>query len=278
MTTGTAEDAMRRACDFIMQGDIMSALQDLTPEAFNEALAMGAEITSLPTPQSYEIESREESNGEYRFVARFKTTAHDVLARASWKQIDGAWKITSISAEGPEAGLSRASSDRFTYAPWRVFDTEAMGWSLHPLLDYLVQVRLLHFFDRYGDAVLDLRVEGQKPWLTDCRDLRAISNVVDGNHSSTRVAACEVRRLRLGSLQNGSQLLANGAITGMCVEWLDWDRDLEEHFHDSFLPECRACSMTIPSGTRHRRLGAKKVTRNLRRVKIRSHGLLPLTL
>ena len=100
MKTETAEDAMRRACDFIMRGDIMSALQDLTPEAFNEALAMGAEITSLPTPQSYEIESREESNGEYRFVARFKTTARDVIARASWKQFDGAWKITSISAEG----------------------------------------------------------------------------------------------------------------------------------------------------------------------------------
>jgi hypothetical protein len=104
MTTETAEDAMRRACDCIMRGDIMSALQDLTPEAFNEALAMGGEITSLSTPQSYELVSREESDGEHRFAVRFKTTERDVVAKATWRLIDGAWKITSISAEGLQPG------------------------------------------------------------------------------------------------------------------------------------------------------------------------------
>jgi hypothetical protein len=101
MTTETAEDAMRRACDSIMRGDIMTALADLTPEAFQEAMVMGANITALPTPQSYDFESRESlADGTHRFVVRFKTTAQDVIARASWKHLDGAWKITSISAEG----------------------------------------------------------------------------------------------------------------------------------------------------------------------------------
>ena len=74
MTTETAEDAMRRACDSIMRGDIMTALADLTPEAFQEAMVMGANIVSLPTPESYDFTSREElPDGTHRFVVRFKT-------------------------------------------------------------------------------------------------------------------------------------------------------------------------------------------------------------
>lgn len=100
MTNESAEDAMRRACDAILRGDLMMAMQDLSPEAFNEAMAMGAEITALPTPHSYEVEAREEVDGEHRFVVRFKTSGRDIVARASWRQLDGLWKITSISAEG----------------------------------------------------------------------------------------------------------------------------------------------------------------------------------
>ena len=100
MTNGTAEDAMRRACDAILIGDAMSAMQDLSPQAFNDAMAMGANIAMLPTPQSYEVESHETGDGEERFTVRFKTNAQDILAKATWQQIDGAWKITAISAEG----------------------------------------------------------------------------------------------------------------------------------------------------------------------------------
>jgi hypothetical protein len=91
---------MRRACDAILRGDLMTAMADLSPEAFNEAMAMGANIAMLPLPTSYEVESGEESAGEHRFVVRFKTSAQDLVARASYRQVDGAWKITSISAEG----------------------------------------------------------------------------------------------------------------------------------------------------------------------------------
>ena len=91
---------MRRACDAIMRGDVMTAMQDLSPEAFNEAMAMGANIAVLHTPVSYDFESREVVDGDHRFVVRFKTSAQDVIARASWRNIDGAWKIVSISAEG----------------------------------------------------------------------------------------------------------------------------------------------------------------------------------
>ena len=79
---------------------MMTAMQDLSPEAFNEAMAMSANIMSLPTPVSYEVESRETVDGDERFVVRFKTSAQDIIARSSWRQFGGAWKIVSISAEG----------------------------------------------------------------------------------------------------------------------------------------------------------------------------------
>ena len=100
MANETAEDAMRRACDAILVGDVMTAMQDLSPEAFNEAMTMGANISMLPTPQSYEVESRDVADGEHRFVVRFKTSAQDIVAKASWRDFGGAWKIVSISAEG----------------------------------------------------------------------------------------------------------------------------------------------------------------------------------
>jgi hypothetical protein len=103
MTQGGAEDALRRACDAVLIGDMMTAMQDLSPEAFGEAMIMGANITALPTPVSYEVESREVVDGDERFVVRFKTSAQDIITRSTWRQLDGAWKIVSISAEGLQA-------------------------------------------------------------------------------------------------------------------------------------------------------------------------------
>jgi hypothetical protein len=100
MPNETAEDAMRRTCDAILRGDIMTAMADLSPEALNEAMMMGANIAMLPMPQSYAVESREEAGGEHRFVVRFKTSAQDIVARATWRDMGGAWKIVSISADG----------------------------------------------------------------------------------------------------------------------------------------------------------------------------------
>ncbi len=95
---------MRAACEAILQGDMMTALQELTPEALNQAMTLAADTMMLPTPESYEMESHEESaDGEHHFRVRFHTTSQDVVATASWRQIDGVWKITAIAAEGLHA-------------------------------------------------------------------------------------------------------------------------------------------------------------------------------
>lgn len=105
MTTehSAAEAEMRKTCDALLRGDMMSALAELTPDALTQAMSMAAEITALPTPESYQIESHEERDGEHHFRVRFKTSSQDILAEASWRLVDGVWKITSINAQGLHA-------------------------------------------------------------------------------------------------------------------------------------------------------------------------------
>jgi hypothetical protein len=92
---------MRRACDALLEGDIFTAMADLSNEALNEAMSMTAGITSFPTPSGYNIESHEEADVEHRFRVRFQTNQGDIAAHATWRQVDGAWKITSINVEAP---------------------------------------------------------------------------------------------------------------------------------------------------------------------------------
>jgi hypothetical protein len=101
MTENSSPEAeMRLTCEAIVRGDFMTVMNDLTPDAFTQAMSMAAEITVLPTPESYAIEGHEEADGEHRYRVRFKTSSQDILAAAAWRRFDGVWKITSITAEG----------------------------------------------------------------------------------------------------------------------------------------------------------------------------------
>lgn len=96
----TAEQAMRRACDLILAGDYMTVVADLTPEAYADAMALAAGLTTVPVPQSYTIESEEMQGEDHAFRVRFKTSLRDFDATAAWRQIEDAWKIVSIKVEG----------------------------------------------------------------------------------------------------------------------------------------------------------------------------------
>lgn len=91
---------MRRACDAVLAGDYMLAMADLTPEALQDAMTLGAGLTTVPVPQSYAIESEETVAGEERFVVLFKTSLRDFRARVTWRPVEGAWKIVAIAVEG----------------------------------------------------------------------------------------------------------------------------------------------------------------------------------
>ena len=90
---------MRRACDLIMAGDFFNALADLTPEAMAEAMNLGMGMTGLPLPESYELSTPQQVGEDTRYDVTFKSGVREMRAFASWRQIDGAWKITSIGIE-----------------------------------------------------------------------------------------------------------------------------------------------------------------------------------
>lgn len=102
MTSGsgeTAEQAMRRVCDSIMQGDYLSPMNDLTAEAMNEIMTIGAGLTGIQAPQRYVIEGHEEQGDEHRFRVRFTLPDREIVASASWRNVGGAWKIAAINVE-----------------------------------------------------------------------------------------------------------------------------------------------------------------------------------
>lgn len=100
MATETAEAAMRRACDAILAGEYMAAMENLAPEALNDAMALASGLAAVPVPESYVIEAHEESGADHRFAVSFKTSLGEFRATATWRLVEGAWKVVAISVEG----------------------------------------------------------------------------------------------------------------------------------------------------------------------------------
>ena len=99
MSQASAEEAMRRACEAIMAGDYVTAMADVTPEALGQAIGLGAGLTNIPLPESFEIESRGELDSEQRFSVCFRAEAKYLNATIGWREIDGAWRISSIGLD-----------------------------------------------------------------------------------------------------------------------------------------------------------------------------------
>jgi hypothetical protein len=97
----SAEEAMVRVCNALLAGDFLSIAADLTPEAYADAMALVPAITGATTslPESYVIESHTVEDDVHRFRARFKTASRDFTGIATWRQVDGAWRIASIRLE-----------------------------------------------------------------------------------------------------------------------------------------------------------------------------------
>jgi hypothetical protein len=66
-------------------------------------MTISAGITQIPSASGYVIESHEELSGEHRFHVRFDTNQGPVIAHATWRQIDGAWKVVTLGVEGVQS-------------------------------------------------------------------------------------------------------------------------------------------------------------------------------
>jgi len=83
-----------------MARDVMRAAADLTPEAMAGLMSLAMTISQAPTLSGYTIESHETQGEDHLFRVRFGTSAGDVVVNATWRPIDGAWKIAAVSVEG----------------------------------------------------------------------------------------------------------------------------------------------------------------------------------
>ncbi len=90
---------MRRACEAVLAGDYVAVIADVTPEAFNQAMGLGAGLTNIPLPESFEIEPKGELDAEQRFSVSFRAKEQHLTATIGWREIDGVWKISSIGLD-----------------------------------------------------------------------------------------------------------------------------------------------------------------------------------
>jgi hypothetical protein len=96
----TIEEAVNQNCQALMTGDVMRVMTDLTPEALAGLMTMATGITSVPSLLGYEVKSHRVDGDQHLFDIAFKTSEGEVTAAATWKEIEGAWKITYLSVSG----------------------------------------------------------------------------------------------------------------------------------------------------------------------------------
>jgi hypothetical protein len=94
---------MRRACDALLLGDIFTAMADLSQEALADVVSLSTGVAAMPTPTGYVIDAHEEHDGRHDFRVRFQTNLGEIAAAASWRQIDGLWKIAALKVDSPPA-------------------------------------------------------------------------------------------------------------------------------------------------------------------------------
>jgi hypothetical protein len=101
----TIEEAVAQSCGALMSGDIMRLMTDFTPEALTSLMASASSITSVPALTGFDIQSHDTDGDQHIFRILFKTSEGDVTAHATYKDVDGFWKITNLTIDGlPGAG------------------------------------------------------------------------------------------------------------------------------------------------------------------------------
>jgi hypothetical protein len=96
----SVEEAVDQTCKALMMGDVMKVMSDFTPEALAAAMASASGITAVPSLIGYEVRSHEVSGADHVFGIAFKTSEGEVTAKATWREIEGAWKITALDVDG----------------------------------------------------------------------------------------------------------------------------------------------------------------------------------
>ena len=104
----TAREAAERNAQAIMTGNLSQLMADITPEVMAQVMAMGSQapaglsITQMPNIQGYEIVDKGVQGDVEVFDVTFRSDIGSATIAASWKQVMGQWKITSVSLVSAE--------------------------------------------------------------------------------------------------------------------------------------------------------------------------------
>ena len=96
----TVDEAVTKNCQALLNGDLMTVMNDLTPEAMAGAMAnagsnMGG---AMPQLKSFDILSHDEQGEDHIFKIKFSGD-QDFTAIATWRDVGGAWKIAALAME-----------------------------------------------------------------------------------------------------------------------------------------------------------------------------------
>jgi hypothetical protein len=88
---------MRRVADAVLAGDYITAMAEATADALMQAMQFGGGMMNLPPPERCDIEPLDSADGAHRFRVAFYAAEKHLSATVAWSEVEGAWKITSIS-------------------------------------------------------------------------------------------------------------------------------------------------------------------------------------
>lgn len=93
-----------------MSGNLAQLMADITPDVMAQVMAMGAQAGGLspaqmPNIQGYEIEEMGMEGEAEVFQVTFRSNAGTATISATWKQLMGQWKITSVTLISAEAAV-----------------------------------------------------------------------------------------------------------------------------------------------------------------------------
>jgi hypothetical protein len=100
----TARQAAERNAQAVMNGNLTQVMADITPEALAQMMQMGAQAQAaglqtpqtLPSIQSYTLETVSESAEEGVFKVTFHSQAGTATLSTRWVPVMGHWKIAGV--------------------------------------------------------------------------------------------------------------------------------------------------------------------------------------
>ena len=98
----TVEEAVKRNCQALLLGDLSRLMMDLTQEAMAQMMAAGAGPGAIPQISSFDIQSHEQQEEDHIFKIKFVGVAGETVVTATWRDIEGEWKIAALQLPPPQ--------------------------------------------------------------------------------------------------------------------------------------------------------------------------------